>query len=128
MNLADRIVAVGVGKYNSHYGYYIPGKTHGHMDSEPFTHSWEVAGALMEKCLDAQLSHKGIRVPLERGRFPYEFEWSKYNPTFSHWESLSIAQSDSLPCAINESCVEALEADLNISGQETDISQSSKDE
>lgn len=126
--LADRIVALGVGRKGGKtdsYGdkvvwYCLPDEKLNPIWAHQFTHSWGVAGAMMEKCLDAGLSHKGLRVPLERDRFPYEFEWKKYNAILSDWISISIAQSDSLPYAIIVASDDALE----ILGQETGISQS----
>ena len=109
--LPDQIVALGIAEFQHNLGrgwYRLTNRTMS-MGMQPkyFVRDPRVAMALMEKCLDAGLSHKGIRTALERDRQPYEFEWNKYGDKFG-WVSCAIAQSDSLPRAITEACVEAL--------------------
>ena len=105
MNLADRIVAFGVGKVSEpdmHGDYMIPcwqGIEYGaeRMTTEQFTHSWEVAGALMEKCnkifAEVLNENEGIWAVRADG-ITKTREWYETN---------------SLPHAIILACVEALE-------------------
>lgn len=104
MNLADRIVALGVG-YNyhgcsDHYGTDEKNPDWNKlMPADEFTHSWEVAGALMEKCYKvfAEALNGDTGVWAVRADGPTKTrEWYEAN---------------SLPYAVIQACVEALEHD-----------------
>ncbi len=93
-NLADRIVAFGVGGLSKiqENGYRIDRTFN--LTADQFTHSWEVAGSLMEKCDDIEIG------ALSDGN------WSVIV------NDLKAGQSwdESLPHAIILACIEALEA------------------
>ena len=101
-NLANRIVALGVGTmYGSEIFYslesseYVQG-----WEADQFTHSWEVAGALMEKVVTE--TDRDVIAMWDDG---------KYLCAVDRYDDMAIEQStESLPYAINLACVEALEA------------------
>lgn len=105
--LADRIVALGVGhKGVVSRGYYLPSDEgwDGGLTTDKFTHSWEVAGALMEKCWT-----KGFFIQIDRRKeLPSITVTLDYNEDGSA-EVISQCGTASLPHAINLACVEALE-------------------
>jgi hypothetical protein len=98
MKLADRIVALGVGcktengdfPFNNEYCI-----ASSFFRADQFESDWRVAGALMEKVLDRARDRNKA--------------WDEINPQ-GNWNSFMV-QPKSLPRAINEACVEALEAD-----------------
>ena len=94
MNLADRIVALEVGwKGKLSQGYYLSNDNegwNGGLTENKFTHSWEVAGALIEEC-----EKHGI-------------DWIKVLCDMS--ENAANESNESIPRAIILACVEALEA------------------
>lgn len=65
MNLADRLVALGIAQrgqfpHPDNYAlYYLTGRTIGGLPAERFCNSWEVAGAVMER-LDGASWHLDI--------------------------------------------------------------------
>jgi len=95
MNLADRIVALEVGSgWNKAYavGKFVTCGTG--LTAEEFTHSWEVAGALMEKCCHNKL--------MQIERWEDSTDWSV------DFGGRCCADNESLPHAIILACVEAL--------------------
>ena len=114
--LADAIVACGVGFHES-----IPRSTtsvyRGHafvdegnikhlMLSGEFVRDWRVAGAMMEKCeadgWDALIDlQAGCQPRVRLGRWQGE--------SCSTENTKGIGKSESLPRAINEACIEALD-------------------
>lgn len=97
MNLADRIVALGVGVVRT-VGEPAIYKYYDEMLADEFTHSWEVAGALIEKYL---VKFPGSTLFLDfygGGNF-------QCTPTGVDVQ----IDNDSLPHAIILACVEALE-------------------
>ena len=94
--LADRIVALGVGQQDEYENLYWLGNGQP-MGDKLFTRSWEVAGALMEKCVRRQFL---INIAHDGAVFVYPA--SGVDPSQSH--------ENILPHAINQACVEALEA------------------
>jgi len=100
MNLADRIVALGVGIHDPSLGgrnYWIQDRIWPPIPADKFTHSWEVAGALMEKCQKVYVEYIGEPEQTVYAR-------AENNRT---WDWL---HGDSLPHVIIQACVEALEA------------------
>jgi len=100
--LADAVVALGVGSHDlgypanlSTHGYAIGGQV---MSIITFTTDWRVAGALMERV--TQIRTKPL--PIDGARYVANvavgYEWSK-------------GADDSLPRAIIEACVSALQED-----------------
>jgi len=89
--LADRVVALGVGKKLDEL-YYSWGQ-----QSDKFVRDWRVAGALMEKCTDLHYdTMPGITTVIA---------WANNGNDSSE----EIEVTESLPRAIIEACVEALE-------------------
>jgi len=98
VSLADRIVAFGVGRKNGPSMYVPPNHSfHNPQFPDDFTRSWEVAGALMEKCgsFDIDIATDGHTVTA----------W--INSSFTG--PAATTGSESLPHAIILACVEALE-------------------
>ena len=102
--LADRIVAlVGFDDYGS---YGIRDKTGGFSTTNAlqYVHSWMAAGAMMEKCYDYHFNIFAGGVSLAPNN-----SWglpNEDNRTYADDED-----GESLPRAINEACVGALEAE-----------------
>ena len=98
--LADRIVALGVAAKapceKEWWIYYIPEVVPG-LTAENFVRDWRVAGALMEKCTDLHYdTMPGITTVIA---------WANNGNDSSE----EIEVTESLPRAIIEACVEALE-------------------
>ena len=102
--LADRELLIkALSLLGNEWGYnsmqsYIWTPTQGHYDIDTFPPEmwWAVAGALMEKCLDGKPNTMWL-------------DWYEQPPIFQVLLSRSvIAESESLPRAITEACVEAL--------------------
>ena len=105
--LADKVVALGVGGKSSSYGdvYHLPGSGFGSpdtTDSIDFVRDWRVAGALMEKCASVEIDTIGnpwwvAAYALKRDPDGHQLpeRWFK-------------SKGDNLPRAIIEACVEAL--------------------
>jgi len=107
--LADRVVALGVGEaihvtYRSGEkfdGYCIcRDDAHEEQTAEQFTEDWRVAGALMEKCADKDPD--GLELYIEQKR-DFVLQVWQGGP------STRIPIGDSLPRAIIEACVGALD-------------------
>ena len=99
--LADKIVALGVGECdglgharNGSHWYSLEASDLGGLCDELFVHSWIVAGALMEKCKEFER----IIYYQKTNIWDIEISSSKY----------VCESNESLPRAINEACVEAL--------------------
>ena len=90
--LADKVVALGVGNLIA-VGNYQIGETTG-LYADQFVRDWRVAGALMEKCLSVEF------ITVSRTR-----EYSAVARTGKTADAIN----ESLPRAINEACVEALD-------------------
>ena len=93
--LADRVVALGVGQcqHGKWYGYDHSGDTAG-----LFVRDWRVAGALMEK-VDAHFIEKLTDVM-----------WAvRSDKPYGEGKTREWYENESLPRAIIEACVEALE-------------------
>ena len=84
--LADKIVALGVGGYVSDGTYRLSLTTLESLLEDEFVRDWRVAGALMEKC-EAQC-----------------VEWEDLEP--GHWQNMN--HTANTPRAIIEACMEAL--------------------
>ncbi len=98
--LANRIVALGVGEKDdaTEYCYSITRSLW--MPVKRFVNDWRVAGALMEKvdsCYPEKLIDGRWQVQASMAAMPIDTEW---------------AVSESLPRAICEACVETLENGL----------------
>ena len=101
--LADRIVALWVGDYHiDNMPDYLYSLDNTPFSAEQFVRDWRVAGALMEKCFCMTATHFSER--------PHK--------AIAGWQATACMEtgmtsvvngSDSLPRAINEACVEALE-------------------
>jgi len=104
--LAKRIVALGVGQAHPKGGVYYLSGAHS-VSADEFTHSWEVAGALMEKCENIE-----IRSWLFDANNEPEPEEDAFWQVLADGKAQQIkeAQEKSLPHAIILACVEALEA------------------
>ena len=98
--LADKIVALGVGKHQHFaegrdkgdwYGYDSTGDT-----ATYFVHDWRVAGALMEKAA------RFIKIDLDKSNG----QWYVYVQGQDPKEPVTM--NEELSRAINEACVEAL--------------------
>ncbi len=101
--LADAVVALGVHRYRvaEHVGIYDPPMSREQTDEE-FLSDWRVAGALMEKCNNVRwcrLTIDGFQALAEYG------EPERIN-------NIASANNESLPRAIIEACVEALNVEL----------------
>ncbi len=96
--LADRVVALGVGEYDNKILYSIQHPVHKHwathISADQFVRDWRVAGALMEKCehVDVFIDDVGIRARA------------------SVANGFALASSDNWPRASIEACVEALDS------------------
>ncbi len=90
--LADRIVAVGVGYLAPVDLYGIPLAASERATAKRFVRDWRVAGALMERVMDATKDRNKA--------------WAMINPQGA-WISWMV-QPISLPRAIIEACVSAL--------------------
>lgn len=101
--LADKIVALGVGcDDNGLYG--LPNQGMWMLRAEFFVRDWRVAGALMEKVI-------------EWGGFDFvgsctidTFQATAYRG-YGHLKKINHGVNESLPRAICEACVEALESE-----------------
>lgn len=108
--LADRIVALGVGGLSKiqENGYRI-GRTF-NLTADQFTHSWEVAGALMNKVIGNEwlinIAHDGT-VYIFTG---IDGIGEEKDGVFFFDIGTLKEHSNALPHAINLACVEALEA------------------
>ena len=91
--LADRVVALGVGRCDE-YPYYQNGDNHHDLTEDQFVRDWQVAGAMMEKVRETK---KGV----SHGKIE--------DLTFNL--NLRINDVESLPRAINETCSAKLERD-----------------
>ena len=104
--LADKIVALGVGQHRKFGGVPIRYRFIGsdeNMYASDFVRDWRVVGALMQKCLDHK---KDFEISLERDITNNEY----FASVRSYMVSEGQAESgESLPRAINEACVEALQ-------------------
>jgi len=90
--LADKVVALGVGQKDSHQKalpYLAPDSTQWDED-ELFVRDWRVAGALMEKC-------RGLMMKLPS--------------VIGKADRICLDPDESLPRAIIEACAEALQHD-----------------
>ena len=101
--LADRVVALGVGKFRpaiNEHGIHVRSYdmyqiNHSELSVEKFVRDWRVAGALMERAQSA-----GIEIIVLRNGVQIAHpKWSGYE-----WSG-----DESLPRAIVEACVEAEE-------------------
>jgi hypothetical protein len=109
--LADRVVALGVGMRQDseigpiyRYYYEIPGDSIGPLDlhdEKSFVVDWRVAGALMEKW---PLLWYGPGILADLGKFVAIAMNDKH-------DNIAEAHNESLPRAIIEACVEALDKD-----------------
>jgi len=99
--LADRVVALGVGIRNSHPAHGSQLKAaytySWDLEAKDFVRDWRVSGALMERCLSL------------------DYDQANSEHTVSVWTSASFTGpwatvcNESLPRAIIEACVEALQ-------------------
>ena len=103
--LADKVVALELDGLHGRYAHKAGNRewfTYARdMEAKEFVRDWRVAGALMEKCC----FHKYGTAQFQDGstdNYTATVEKSKY----SHW---SLAENESLPRAIIEACVEALD-------------------
>ena len=95
--LADRVVALGVGEVSRKRLPIIQYRFHEYFSAYKFVREWRVAGALMEKCWSVEIDKRGCPwwVAAERPKKPQKFRKAK---------------NESLPRAIIEACVEALDS------------------
>jgi len=105
--LADKVVALGVG-YADRGGPgfmddYTLGGIGNELNADEFVRDWRVAGALMEKCIAMDVEYMEIDSGYGRG-------WQVCN-TIAGKQPYKYhkANNDSLPRAIIEACVAALE-------------------
>lgn len=101
-DLADRVVALGVGKTGPEPfdNYYYHGKDAAVL-AFAFVRDWRVAGALMERCWSVDIYREDDRYDVEA--------WTRSGPEFGRAHQYE-GQDQSLPRAIIEACVKALEA------------------
>jgi hypothetical protein len=94
--LADKVVALGVGLANGYAPTVLLDEHSLPMDKSEFVRDWRVAGALMEKCVDFDIfkDSRGL--------------WDVTITKPSDRELFKNAENDSLPRSIIEACVEAL--------------------
>ena len=107
--LADRVVALGVGRHckgpiGAGYGYEIDNS---YLLVFEFTSDWRVAGALMEKIAAGRFRSLDMGL-ISKGSDKYEVWGFEIDIDCSHYEKFS-SMNESLPRAIIEACVEALE-------------------
>ena len=99
--LADRCVALGVGKRTKHKAAYHKWFLYDALEDEQFVRDWRVAGSLMEKVKDGGAwfhdKNKGWCAIHEASRAE--------NAYYAGWEN---ASGESLPRTIIEACCEAL--------------------
>ena len=111
--LADKVVALGVGRVEG--DYYVAPQEYMNFEEalmdEPliyfsqFVRDWRVAGALMEKC-----RKRGYTIGMAVvGATDIEVEVCEYDAQLREHNQLGIGQNESLPRAIIEACVEALD-------------------
>ena len=106
--LADRIVALGVGDWmeNKDGRWYRIRDWGDYSQPELFTSDWRVAGAMMEKVINKDNREDNgnydIQTHHESGKY-----WTMIDSNHG-WANEGV-QNESLPRAINEACVEALE-------------------
>ena len=87
--LADKVVALGVGEFTGEW-YCAPDDYHP-LIVEQFVRDWRVAGALIEKVLDAAKDRKAA--------------WKKIDPQ-GNW--ISMTKPISVPRSIIEACCDWL--------------------
>jgi hypothetical protein len=93
--LADKVVALGVGRLCPDRGFQFRTEDLSGVPQE-FVRDWRVAGALMEKCVDINVSY----------RHGDHIIWNA--AVTSTQRGRAYGESESLPRAIIEACVEAL--------------------
>ena len=92
--LADAVVALGVGYFAPKDVYGIPPDGSGERKTaHDFVRDWRVAGALMEKMAGSAMS---------------PCEWYFMSPLWKVYTNGGGVRNESLPRAIIEACVEAL--------------------
>ena len=94
--LADRIVAKGVGYHSIHGNWYGLIGSLSDMSAEEFVRDWRVAGAGIQKCQKIYIEYIGEPEQAVYARAENNRTWD--------W-----IHRESLPRAINEACVEALD-------------------
>ena len=100
--LADAVVALGVGNYNGTTMYFY-GRS---FDAIPeFVRDWRVAGALMEK---AQSKPDYLQFILDKSKISSQAAHRVWAYEDLDGGSISHARNESLPRAIAEACCEAL--------------------
>ena len=118
MNLADRIVALGIGETNiadwqtSTDDYFLYTPTLKIFSADQFTHSWEVAGALMEKIYEKKYSFLVMQLPDEKSMVTVQepiLTAGQYADPSKRRTWAAQVVDGSLIHAIIQACVEALE-------------------
>ncbi len=100
--LADKVVALGVAKWSGIWEGYLTIGNGQYQSVYEFVRAWRVAGVLMEKCYDREIdlsTHTGVAA--HNGE-----NWVGLTSNDKDW---TTGIGDSLPRAIIEACVEALE-------------------
>jgi len=110
--LADRVVALGIGGYaklteadTEPYDFYGD-----FQSADQFVRDWRVAGALMEKCIGMAI--EPLEIDSGYGRGWEVCNCFSVNSKFGggdHCYKFCKAENESLPRAIIEACVEALD-------------------
>ena len=109
--LADAVVALGIGEYVAGAYWLATGPDPIKLDSSEFVRDPRVAMALMEKCIGMGIA--GAEMSIESG---YGRGWEVYNCFAKNSHSgggdhdyrFTKAENESLPRAIIEPCTEAL--------------------
>lgn len=104
--LADKIVGYGVGQAHPKGGVYYFSGPHS-VNAATFVRDWGVTGALMEKCVNKP---DWMEMHIDRKCSSEAMHRCWIERTHSGIERETYhARNESLPRAINEACVEALE-------------------
>ena len=93
--LADKIVAFGIGEYNGHKpdGWRFNPGDGWYQNASEFICDWRVAGAMMEKCHDVQI---------------LIMEGESYHVMAKYRRGKGVALNQNEPRAINKACADAL--------------------
>ena len=105
--LADRIVALGIGSNADDSNVYWKNDIPYRLTADKFTHSWEVAGALEDKCIEKDWSVSTGKTG--KYRQPGEDYYCRIESLMGT-KSLACCYSDELRIAKVKAFVEALEA------------------